>query len=156
MSRHLGVALTAFVDGELDDARREEVLVHLAHCAPCRGDVQLLRGLKSSLKQQPEAAPAQLAARLMALSCAPGQPALVVRPPVKHEHSRVRRAAFGMGMLALGVGGALAAAGPAPRTPTAPLDPASAGLVLEHVSTANEVPFAGTDVVPVTETVPSR
>jgi anti-sigma factor RsiW len=148
MSRHLGVALTAFVDGELDDTRREEVLVHLAHCAACRGDVQLLRGLKSTLRQEPTAAPADLAARLLALPAVPGQPAMVPRHAPQREHSRVRRATFGMGMLALGIGGALAAAGPAPRTPTAPLDPASAGLVLEHVSTANEVPFAGTDVLP--------
>jgi hypothetical protein len=81
---------------------------------------------------------------------------MVPRAPAQREHSRVRRAAFGVGMLALGVGGALAAAGPAPRGPVAPLDPASAGLVLEHVSTANEVPFAGTDVRPAANPVPSR
>jgi anti-sigma factor RsiW len=156
MTRHLGVALTAFVDGELDDERREQVLVHLAHCAPCRGDLQLLRTLKSSLRQEPQAAPADLAARLLALPAVPGQPALVTRPPAHRDHSRVRRAALGVGVFALGVGGALAVAGPAPRSPAAPLDPASAGLVLEHVSTANEVPFAGTDVLPASEPVPAR
>lgn len=148
MNRHLGISLSAFVDGELDDERREQVLVHLAHCAPCRTDLQLLRQLKSTLRQEPQAAPEDLAARLLALPAVPGQPALVPRAPVHREHSRVRRAAFGVSVLALGMGGALAAAGPAPGAPVAPLDPASTGLVLEHVSTANEVPFAGSDVLP--------
>lgn len=147
MNRHLGVALTAFVDGELDHDRREEVQVHLAHCASCRGDLQLLRGLKSTLREEPQIAPMDLASRILALSAVPGQPAHVTRPPLVRDHSRVRRAAVGVGALALGFGGVLAAAG-SPRTPVAPLDPANAGFVVEHTSTANEVPFAGSDVAP--------
>ncbi|HUR51629.1 MAG TPA: zf-HC2 domain-containing protein [Mycobacteriales bacterium] len=160
MTLHLGGALTAFVDGELDHERRDEVLVHLAHCAPCRGDLELLRGLKAALRAEPMAAPSDLAARLLALSAAPGQPALVTRPSGRTrgrpEHLRARRTALGMGVLALGVGGALVVAGPPPAGPVAPMDPASAGLVLEHTSTANEVPFAGTDAVPVANSLPSR
>jgi anti-sigma factor RsiW len=154
MNRHLGVALTAFVDGELDDDGREEVQVHLAHCPSCRGDLQLLRSLKSTLRAEPQTAPADLASRILALSAVPGQPALVARPPVVRDHSRVRRAAVGFGALALGFGGALAVAG-SPHTPVAPLDPANAGFVVEHSSTANEVPFAGSDVAPVAHPVSS-
>ena len=161
MSRHLGGALTAFVDGELDDARREEVLVHLAHCGTCRDEVALLRGLKSVLRTAPRTAPDYLTSRLLALPASPGQPALVPRAPAHRgsafpTHARVRRTAFGAGMLALGVGGALALAGPPPSPPRAPVDPTSAGLVIEHASTANEVPFAGTDVVPVANPLPPK
>jgi hypothetical protein len=54
------------------------------------------------------------------------------------------------------MGGALALAGPAPQAPVAPMDPTSAGLVIEHASTANEVPFAGSDVLPAANPLPSR
>jgi anti-sigma factor RsiW len=153
MSRHLGGALTAFVDGELDHGAREQVLVHLAHCASCRGEVELLRGLKGALRHEPRRAPEDLAARLLAMTASPGQPAFVPRVPTSRGgaltgHARVRRTAFGLGMIALGVGGAMAVAGPPPAAPVAPVDPTSAGLVIEHASTANEVPFAGTDIVP--------
>ena len=159
MSRHLGGALTAFVDGELDHARRDEVLVHLAHCASCRADVELLRGLKAALRCEPQSAPEDLAARLLALPAVPGQPALVPRRSAARpwaENARVRRTALGVGALALGMGGALAVAGPAPRGPVAPMDPTSAGLVIEHTSTANEVPFAGSDVLPASNPLPAR
>jgi anti-sigma factor RsiW len=161
MSRHLGGALTAFVDGELDHGMREQVLLHLTHCPSCRSEVELLRGLKNALRTDPQAAPQDLAARLMALTATPGQPALVPRPPTPRggalsSHARVRRTAFGLGALALGMGGAIAIAGPPPSAPRAPVDPTSAGLVIEHASTANEVPFAGTDVMPAAHPVPSR
>jgi anti-sigma factor RsiW len=161
VSRHLGGALTAFVDGELDHGAREQVLVHLAHCVACRTEVGLLRGLKTALRSEHTQAPDDLAARLMALTVTPGQPALVPRHPAPRgsalsSSTRVRRTAFGLGALALGMGGALALAGPPPSAPRAPVDPASAGFMLEHASTANEVPFAGTDVRPVTNPLPSR
>jgi anti-sigma factor RsiW len=161
MSRHLGGALTAFVDGELDVAAHEEVLIHLAACASCRSEVELLRGLKSALRHEPHRAPEDLAARLLSLTTAPGQPALVPRAPVHRPgaltgHARVRRTAFGLGMLALGFGGAMVVAGPPPAAPVAPIDPTSAGFLIEHASTANEVPFAGSDVVPAANPLPSR
>ena len=161
MSRHLGGALTAFVDGELDAVAHEQVLIHLAACASCRSEVELLRGLKSALRHEPHRAPEDLAARLLALTASPGQSALVPRTPAPRSgplagHARVRRTAFGLGMLALGFGGAMAVAGPPPAAPVAPVDPTSAGLVIEHASTANEVPFAGTDVVPAANPLPTR
>ena len=161
MSRHLGGALTAFVDGELDHVSREQVLIHLSHCAACRAEVDLLRGLKDALRSEPRPAPEDLAARVLAVTVTPGQPALVPRGPVTRSgtlagHVRARRTAFGLGAFALGVGSALALAGPPPSAPVAPVDPMSVGLVVEHASTANEVPFAGTDVLPAANPLPSR
>ena len=161
MSRHLGGALTAFVDGELLPAAHEQVLIHLAACPPCRSEVELLRGLKSALRHEPHRAPEDLAARLLAMTATPGQPALVPRSPAQRPavlagNGRVRRTAFGLGMLALGFGGAMVVAGPPPAAPVAPVDPASAGFLIEHANTANEVPFAGTDVVPAANPLPSR
>ena len=161
MSRHLGGSLTAFVDGELDAGAHEEVLIHLAACASCRSEVELLRGLKSALRHEPHRAPEDLAARLVAMTASPGQPALVPRPPTPRPgplagHGRVRRTAFGLGMLALGFGGAMVVAGPPPEAPVAPVDPTSTGLLIQHATTANEVPFAGTDVVPAANPLPRR
>lgn len=161
MSRHLGGAVTAFVDGELDHSSREQVLIHLSHCAACRDEVDLLRGLKAALRSEPTQAPDDLAARLLAVTVTPGHPALVPRGPVTLGgtlvgYARARRTAFGLGAAAVGVGSALALAGPPPRAPVAPVDPMSAGLVVEHASTANEVPFAGTDVLPAANPLPSR
>ncbi|HUR13018.1 MAG TPA: zf-HC2 domain-containing protein [Mycobacteriales bacterium] len=158
---HLGGDLTAFVDGELDHAARERVLVHLGRCPACRGEVDLLRGVKSVLRSEPQA-PDDLTRRILASSAAPGLPVLVPRPAARRPgllagHARARRTAWGLGALALGVGGALAVAGPPPRAPVAPVDPTSAGFVVEHTSTANEVPFAGTTaVVPVADPLPPR
>jgi hypothetical protein len=59
-------------------------------------------------------------------------------------------------MLALGFGGAMVVAGPPPAAPVAPVDPTSAGFLVQHASTANEVPFAGTDVVPAANPLPTR
>ena len=42
MSAHLGQALNAFVDGELDAAHEDEVLAHLAWCGGCREEVPTL------------------------------------------------------------------------------------------------------------------
>jgi anti-sigma factor RsiW len=157
VSRHLGGALTAFVDGELDHASREHVLIHLSHCASCRTEVDLLRGLKDALRTEPSSAPDDLAARLLAVTAATAQPAMVPRAAAWRagtltSHARARRAAFGLGALALGVGSALALAGPPPSAPVAPVDPTSSGLVFEHASTANEVPFTELDAVTVSAT----
>jgi O-succinylbenzoate synthase len=43
-----------------------------------------------------------------------------------------------------------------PTAPVAPVDPTSAGFVVEHSSTAYEVPFAGSAVVPAAHPLPSR
>jgi Putative zinc-finger len=43
---HLGRWLSALVDGELDGAERDRVLIHLAGCASCRQEANTLRALK--------------------------------------------------------------------------------------------------------------
>jgi len=162
MSAHLGRALSAYVDGELDATTREEVAVHLAYCAQCREEAAGLRLVKGVLRREaPLSCPDDLAARVLAATTMRSQPALVPRSaPARRvpvpDHGVFRRTAFGAGAVALGVGAALALAGPPPQAPVAPVDPTSSGLVIDHVSTANEVPFAGPGVVPVSAPVPGR
>lgn len=167
MSAHLGRALSAYVDGELDHARREEVAVHLAHCQQCRDEAAVLRRVKGALRTDGALpAPDDLAARVLAATAASSQPAFVqpsfsARRPAPRRLPRVepglaRRTAVGAGAVALGVGAALALAGPPPQPPVAPVDPGSTGLVISHVSTANEVPFAGPGALPVADPAPGR
>lgn len=156
MSAHLGHAVTAFVDGELDHNRRDEVLGHLTHCLSCRSEVEVLRRLKLALRTDAPAVPSGLAARLLAVTAPIEPPAVpsaqsarrlhVRRRPVRHP--RLRRTAMGGALLALGLGGALSLAGPPPtRGPLAPVDPTNAGFVLDHGAASNEVPFVELDVV---------
>jgi len=156
MSAHLGHAVTAFVDGELDHNRRDEVLGHLTHCLSCRSEVDALRRLKLALRGDAPEVPSGLAARLLAATV-PIEPAAVPlaqsarRPHVRRRpirHPRLRRTAMGGALLALGLGGALSLAGPPPpRGPLAPVDPTNAGFVLDHGAASNEVPFVELDVV---------
>lgn len=156
MSAHLGPAVTAFVDGELDHGRRDEVLAHLTHCDPCRAEVDALRRCKAALRGTggPEV-PFDLSARLLAVSG--GFPTAAVAPaPRSAPHlrsvsvpARLRRTAVGGAFVVLGLGGALSLAGPPPRGPVAPVDPTSPGFVLDHATTSQEVPFTELDVVSV-------
>ena len=66
MSGHLGPAVTALVDGELRHDRREQVLAHLAHCSPCRVEVEVLRTVKATMRRAEPALPTGLAQRLAA------------------------------------------------------------------------------------------
>ncbi len=155
MSSHLGHAVTAFIDGELDHDRRDEVLAHLTHCPPCRAEVEYLRRLKLTLRAESPSVPSDLAARLLAttLTMTPPPPTRPARRPhVRRRpgrHARLRRTAMSGALLALGLGGALSLAGPPPRGPVAPVDPTNAGFVLDHGATSYEVPFTELDVVPV-------
>lgn len=154
MSAHLGPAVTAFIDGELDHARRDEVLAHLAHCTACRTEVDALRRFKSALRGTAEAplVPFDLTARLLAAT-EPLQP-LGVRPRPRRRpavgHSRFRRTAVCGAFVVLGLGGALSLAGPPPRGPVAPVDPTSPQFVLDHgTTTSHELPFTELDIVTV-------
>ncbi|MCU1691171.1 MAG: hypothetical protein JWM64_262, partial [Frankiales bacterium] len=92
MSDHLGDAVTALVDGELDHPSRERVLAHLAHCAPCRGEVDAHRRLKASLtslRALPVEPGPDLTARLLAVA-APRPPSA---PPVTRRGPRRPRGA---------------------------------------------------------------
>jgi anti-sigma factor RsiW len=157
MSAHLGLAVTAFVDGELDHGRRDEVLAHLTHCLSCRAEVDALRRLKETLRAEAPAVPGDLAARLLASGFSAGPPAPVAAPRGPHlrrrssRHSRLRRTAMRGALVALGLGGALSLAGPPPRGPVAPVDPTNAGFIRDHTATSNELPFTEMDAVPVLE-----
>ena len=157
MSGHLGPLVTAFVDGELDHDRREGVLGHLAHCATCRAEVEGARRFKQALRSAAEVSPvpSDLMARLLAATESTPQPVAVVplrRRPASHR--RLRRTAVSGAFVALGFGGALSLAGPAPRGPVAPVDPTSPQFVTDHGATSNEVPF--TELTTVSVSRPSR
>ena len=159
---HLGPVATAFVDGELDHARRDEVLAHLAWCDPCRVEVDGLRRLKSALRGEAPAVPFDLTARLLAATAPlppPSQAALPLALPVARRrptaHHRWRRTAVGGAAVALGIGGALSLAGPPPRGPVAPVDPTSNRFVQDHgATTSGEVPLTELDVVSVSRSLP--
>jgi anti-sigma factor RsiW len=155
MSAHLGPAVTAFIDGELDHSRREEVLAHLAHCTSCRAEIDGLRRFKAALRGAAEApaVPFDLTARLLAatepmFSLPVAQPSHPRRRP-SLPHSRLRRTAVSGAFVAFGLGGALGLAGPPPRGPVAPVDPTSQRFVLDHATTSSEVPFTELDLVSV-------
>ena len=169
MSGHLGPAVTALVDGELDHERREQVLAHLAHCSPCRVEVEVLRTVKATLRRAEPALPTGLAQRLAAAAGTepvPAHPGL--RSPAGHRwrpgaerraptrrttvrrtpirRTPIRRAVVGGAAVALGLAGAVVLAGPPPRAPIAPVDPTSTQLLVDHRSTGSEMPFADVGV----------
>ena len=169
MSGHLGPAVTALVDGELDHERREQVLAHLAHCSPCRVEVEVLRTVKATLRRAEPALPSGLAQRLAAAAGTepvPAHPGL--RSPAGHRwrpgaerraptrrttvrrtpirRTPIRRAVVGGAAVALGLAGAVVLAGPPPRAPIAPVDPTSTQLLVDHRSTGSEMPFADVGV----------
>ncbi len=159
MSSHLGLAATAFVDGELDHVRRDEVLAHLTHCDGCRAEVDALRRFKAALRGSAAAprVPMDLTSRLLAATQQPALPLALPAPRAPRRsslHPRVRRTAVGGAVVALGLGGALTLAGPPPREPVVPVDPTSVRFVTDHGTTSTEVPFTELDVVSVVRTLP--
>ncbi len=159
MSSHLGLAATAFVDGELDHVRRDEVLAHLTHCDACRVEVEELRRFKAALRVAADApfVPMDLTARLLAATQQQSIPLALPAPHAARRsvlHPRVRRTAMGGAFVALGLGGALTLAGPPPREPVAPVDPTSLLFVTDHGTTSTELPFTELDVVSVARTLP--
>jgi anti-sigma factor RsiW len=57
VSAHLGDQVAAFVDGQLDYARRERALDHLRTCARCRDLVEQERWVKTRVQTLPGAEP---------------------------------------------------------------------------------------------------
>ena len=153
---HLGPAVTAFVDGELDHETRDEVLAHLTWCVPCQSEVDALRLLKSTLRAAAPAPAVDLTARLLAATSPLTPPSLPVAPRRRpFAHSHLRRTAVGGAAVVLGIGGALTLAGPAPRGPVAPVDPTSNQFVQDHgATTSGEVPLTELDVVSVSRSLP--
>ena len=180
MSRCLGEVGAALVDGELDHAARERALAHLAHCAPCRSEVDAQRRLKSRLAELEAPAPSDaLTARLRALevgrapavagphlagpsvrsgTARPVSPRPVAGPlgrpaPAgrpRGARSLRRRAAAGSAVAALGVATALVLGAPPQRPPSTAVDPGTDAFVAEFVSTLND--DAGSVVTPVSAT----
>ncbi len=65
---HLGQRLSALIDGELDLAERERVLVHVSRCQSCQDEIAALRTLKQRMNALGDAAAtAGLTRRLMGL-----------------------------------------------------------------------------------------
>jgi anti-sigma factor (TIGR02949 family) len=61
-------ALYAYLDGELDEASREDFERHMSHCRSCYSRAQMERALSERMKQEGKAtAPAELQSRLKAL-----------------------------------------------------------------------------------------
>lgn len=157
-----GDLLSGLVDGELDHAVRERVLSHLMHCAPCRAEIEVLRGLKARLfwsaAEPPLPAPG-LTARLQAMAVpgvepggAPRPPAGSVRPvsvrpagrsgPVRPRPTRLRRRTVGGCLVALGLGAAFLLGGqPTSRTGDVQVDPGTDQFVVDYVNATSEVPL---------------
>ena len=164
MTSHLGASVSALVDGELDHPQRERVLAHLAHCLPCRAEVDAQRRFKQSLRVLAGPAPGRsLSDRLLAINdpapvaesnwswppaATPHGPARPVRRASRRRSVRLRRGTVGGALVALGLGGALALGGPPPRGTVAPVDPTSASFVVDYASTTPEIPFAVADTLP--------
>lgn len=86
---HLGEIASAFADDALDPNTRDRALVHLAHCAECRAEVDGHRQIKARLaKLAPPPCPDSLLARLRALpETTPTERPAPDLPPVRLEAS---------------------------------------------------------------------
>ena len=139
MTSHLGASVSALVDGELDHPQRERVLAHLAHCLPCRAEVDAQRRFKQSLRVLVGPAPRLvLSEALLAISA----PAPMAEPgwswPAATPHGAarpVRRVSRRRSVRLR-------------RGTVAPIDPASASFVVDYASTTPDVPFAEADTLP--------
>jgi anti-sigma factor RsiW len=96
VSPHLGDEVAAFVDGQLDYARRERALAHLSRCTACRSAVEQHRRIKVRVQTLPGAEPS--AALLFALTRVSGEPVPCV--PASASASPQSRAARGLLLLA--------------------------------------------------------
>ncbi|MFG1928223.1 anti-sigma factor family protein [Cryptosporangium sp. NPDC048952] len=84
---HLGELASAFADDALDLTTRDRVLVHLAHCAECRAEVDGHRQIKARLARlAPPPCPDSLLERLRALpECTSAERSAPELPPVQLE-----------------------------------------------------------------------
>ena len=153
MMNHLGHRLSALIDGELDDAERDRVLVHLARCEPCRGEAVALRTLKRRMNALGEAAAdAALTRRLMGLAGvagadSPGQSASPTQPGLGGGRSSARElkpswyvTAGAVAAVLVGVGAAAFVAGGGGSQPEPRVTPAVDTYVLQHDLMTGVVP----------------
>ena len=165
---HLGVRLTALIDGELDHDERERALCHLASCEQCRDEADALRGLKRRLGALADPGPSD---RLLRGLRAMGEPGGPVPPPVPRMPGESRRPAVarprdtrpsggpsrrssarrrmprgryllaGAATLAvLGIGSAAFAAGSEPRS-LPRVTPSVEQFAVEHALTSGDIPL---------------
>jgi anti-sigma factor RsiW len=143
MMSHLGHRLSALIDGELDDAERDRVLVHLAGCESCRAEAVALRTLKRRMNALGEAAAdAALTRRLIGLahtSAASSPERLPRHLPLRELKPAWYVTAGATAAVLVGVGAAAFLAGgsgqPEPR-----VTPAVDSYVLEHDLMTGVVP----------------
>lgn len=164
---HLGVRVSALVDGQLRSAERDRALAHVAHCATCREAVDAERNIKALLAGSSRPTPSDgLLANLHGLA-EPGGPVSprprsmplgpVVptlpppgrgpfgsrrdsrRPSRGRRVQRVRYAAAGaVSVAGLVLGTAFAAGGSAGSVPVVP---PAAELSVEHAATTSGFPL---------------
>ena len=149
---HLGHRLSALIDGELDDAERDRVLVHLARCEPCRDEAIALRTLKRRMNALGEAAAdAALTRRLIGLaqpgqSGSPSWPRLAAISSLASAHGgRELRPAWYVALGAaaavlVGVGTAAFLAGGSGDQPEPTVTPAVDTYVVQHDLMTGVVP----------------
>jgi anti-sigma factor RsiW len=148
VKRHLGERLSALIDGELNDARRERVLAHLARCEDCRREAAALRMLKRRMHTLGDAAAGDaLTWRLLALGGGEGQPgyrAVRAHWPGWAARPSQRRYAWSLaaaGVATAGLGLAAAvflAGGDRPAGPK--VVPAVDVFMMQHAITTGQVP----------------
>jgi anti-sigma factor RsiW len=83
--------LPDYVNGRLDAPRRVEVETHLASCAACRDEVELLRDLRATMRRAPQVNAAAIAAAI-----AP------YRAPVRHGWATGWRTAAAIAAIVVG------------------------------------------------------
>jgi anti-sigma factor RsiW len=139
---HLGQRLSALIDGELDGAERDRVLVHLARCEPCRGEAVALRALKRRMSALGETATADsaLTHRLIHLA----RPEEIFRPAAaagaalglsrRDPRTTWYLAAGSIGVSLAGLATAAFMAGSAPQLPAPSVTPAVATFLNQHAS----------------------
>ena len=157
---HLGVQISALVDGELSGAELDRANAHLAACERCRAEAAELRQLKRDLRAlaiplfdliSEEAgglaevgADEVLTRRLLAMA-GPGGPVPSRRLPrhfrgAPHRHGRyvlwsaVSLVVVGIGAAAFSIGGATAEPGPK-------ITPQLEQFMVEHALMSGDVPF---------------
>jgi anti-sigma factor RsiW len=146
VKRHLGERLSALIDGELNDAKRERVLAHLAGCEDCRQEAAALRMLKRRMHTLGDAAAGDaLTWRLLALG-GEGQPGYraarahwpgwAARPQRRYAWSL---AAAGVATAGLGLAAAVFLAG-GDRPPGPKVVPAVDVFMVQHAITTGQVP----------------
>jgi anti-sigma factor RsiW len=181
---HLGQRLSALIDGELDIAERERVLIHMARCSYCRDEVAALRMLKRRMNALGEAAAgAGLTGRLIGLrDCDLDEmaPAAAVWPRTaplgdwqgpdprqqggdKHDMRAGRyfvAGTFALFLAGLGTAALIAGGEPQARAPAPPVTPSVDVLVVPHGELNQGAPIdpqrpAVPDLRPASRTRPS-